>query len=454
MPHMYLPDVGEGLTEAELAEWLVSPGDVVELNQTVCEIETAKSRVELPAPHAGVVSSLAVEEGEDVEVGAVLMTIGEDAAPAPETTADTSGTETAAQAPQDLPSQQDTPPATPDAPTPQQEQDAAEDKVEVLVGYGPSAPERRAGPRSPARSQSPAVVTPAGERTEAIPGVRVLAKQLGIDLAQVTPAELGTRVTYLDLVRHRESAASPSTDLTTVTPSRGVEPTRTPIKGVRKVTAQAVAESAFTAPHVTEFITIDVTELLEMVARLKTSPRFEGLRVTPLLIAARAVCVALRDLPQANAKWDEAHQEIVQYPHVNLGIAAATDRGLIVPNIKAADTLGLRGLSAAMGDLVSTARSGKTTLADMSEGTFTITNVGVFGVEGATPILNRGEAAILALGATLRRPWVVDGEILPRSVMTLSLSFDHRLIDGELGSHLLTRIGDILTHPTEELATS
>lgn len=443
MLEMFLPDVGEGLTEAEFVEWLVKPGDVVELNQSVCEIESVKSRVELPSPYAGTVASLAVEEGETVEVGSLLMSIDDGATEAPETPVATEA------------------PATPapaegvgeSAPVTEPE----EEKVEVLVGYGPSAPQRRAGRRpAAARPASDVTAAPATstQRIQATPGVRALAKKLDLDLVEVTPEELGTRVTYLDLVRHRDAPRGGASTQVVTTGRQDGAAIRTPIKGVRKVTAQAVSESAFTAPHVTEFVTVDVTELLEMVARLKASPRFEGLRVTPLLIAARAVCVALRDLPEANATWDEENQEIVQYPHVNLGIAAATDRGLIVPNIKQADTLGLRGLSAAMGELVSTARDGKTSVADMSGGTFTITNVGVFGVEGATPILNRGEAAILALGATQHRPWVVDGEVVPRSVMTLSLSFDHRLVDGELGSRLLVRIGEILTHPTEELAIS
>lgn len=451
MPEMYLPDVGEGLTEAELGEWLVAPGDVVELNQTVCEIETAKSRVELPSPHAGTVTALAVQEGETVEVGAVLMTIGETSTD-PASASSPAGTTP----PEPAATEPEPAPAPVRAQEPAQPEPPAEDKVEVLVGYGVSEPGRRA-PRAipvPARVRSTPSAT--GARIEAIPGVRVLAKQLGIDLTEVTPAELGTRVTYLDLFRHQQT--DPPAQLaptgTAPEPAPATEPVRTPIKGVRKASARAVTGSAFTAPHVTEFVTIDVTELLDMVSKLRESPRFDGLRVTALLIAARAACVALAELPEANAKWDEANQEIVQYPHVNLGIAAATERGLIVPNIKAANTHSLRDLARAVGDLVTTARAGKTTLADMSDGTFTITNVGVFGVEGATPILNLGEAAILALGAVQRRPWVVGDEILPRSVMTLSLSFDHRHVDGELGSRVLIRIGQILTNPLEQLATS
>ncbi|MEV0109810.1 dihydrolipoamide acetyltransferase family protein [Nocardia sp. NPDC050799] len=442
MVEMFLPDVGEGLTEAELSEWLVAPGDVVELNQSVCEIESVKSRVELPSPYAGTVVALAVEEGETVAVGSLLMTIDDG-------TIETPG----------VPGSTEAPAAT--APAADAGESAAapeEQKIEVLVGYGPSAPERRAGRRPaatrPARGSAPAAATSA-PGVQATPGVRALAEKLEIDLAEVTPEELGTRVTYLDLVRHHDTSRGDAVTRVTGTTGRQEDAeVRTPIRGVRKATAQAVSESAFTAPHVTEFVTIDVTELFDMVARLKMSPRFAGLRVTPLLIAARAVCVALRELPEANATWDGTNNEIVQFPQVNLGIAAATDRGLIVPNIKRADTLGLRGLAAALSELVSTARDGKTSVADMTGGTFTITNVGVFGVEGATPILNRGEAAILALGATLQRPWIVGGEVVPRSVMTLSLSFDHRLVDGELGSRLLVRIGEILTHPAEELAIS
>lgn len=227
---------------------------------------------------------------------------------------------------------------------------------------------------------------------------------------------------------------------------------RIPIKGVRKATAGAMVASAFTAPHVTEFITVDVTAMMDLVDRLKRDRAFADVKVTPLLVVAKALSLALRRHPEANASWDEAAQEIVLHGSVNLGIAAATPRGLLVPNIKGADQLSLHDLAAALGDLVGTAREGRTQPADLAGGTATITNVGVFGVDTGTPILNPGEAVILAFGAVRRTPWVVtaaDGSesIEPRWVTQLALSFDHRLVDGELGSKLLADVAALLHDP-------
>ncbi|MGW6858529.1 dihydrolipoamide acetyltransferase family protein, partial [Streptomyces xanthophaeus] len=223
--------------------------------------------------------------------------------------------------------------------------------------------------------------------------------------------------------------------------------TRVPVKGVRKVTAQAMVGSAFTAPHVTEFITFDVTRTMKLVQELKADPDLAGLRINPLLLIAKAVLVAIRRNPDVNASWDEAAQEIVLKHYVNLGIAAATPRGLIVPNIKDAHAKTLPELSEALSSLVSTARDGKTSPADMQNGTITITNVGVFGVDTGTPILNPGESAILAVGAIKLQPWVHKGKVKARQVTTLALSFDHRLIDGELGSRFLADIAAVLEHP-------
>ncbi len=222
---------------------------------------------------------------------------------------------------------------------------------------------------------------------------------------------------------------------------------RIPIKGVRKATAQAMVASAFTAPHVTEFVTVDVTRTMKLVQDLKSDPDMAGLRVNPLLLVAKAFLVAIRRHPEVNAAWDEENQEIVRKEYVNLGIAAATPRGLIVPNIKDAGAKTLPELSAALGDLVSTARDGKTSPADMAGGTVTITNVGVFGVDTGTPILNPGESAILAFGTVKLQPWVHKGKVKPRQVTTLALSFDHRLVDGELGSKVLADVAAVLEHP-------
>jgi pyruvate dehydrogenase E2 component (dihydrolipoamide acetyltransferase) len=229
----------------------------------------------------------------------------------------------------------------------------------------------------------------------------------------------------------------------------GLRETRVPIRGVRKVSAEAVTRSAFTAPHVTEFLAVDVTATMQMLRRLKADRRWEGIRLTPLLFVAKALLVAVRRYPQINARWDDAAGEIVQLHDVNLGIAAATPRGLLVPNIKDAGGLPLRDLAAALDELIDTARRGKATLHDVTGGTITITNIGALGVDAGTPILNPGEAAILAFGAVRELPWVVDGQLAVRQITQLAISFDHRLVDGELGSQVLVEVGRLLHDPAE-----
>jgi pyruvate dehydrogenase E2 component (dihydrolipoamide acetyltransferase) len=236
-----------------------------------------------------------------------------------------------------------------------------------------------------------------------------------------------------------------------VVPFPGQAETRIPIKGVRKVTAQAMVASAFTAPHVTEWVTTDVTATMDLVQRLKQSREFDGIKVSPLLIAAKACMLAIRRTPEMNASWDEAAQEIVLKHSVNLGIAAATPRGLIVPNIKGADSMPLPDLGRAINDLTAVAREGKTQPADQAGGSFTITNVGVFGVDAGTPILNPGEVGILAFGAVRKQPWVVDDEIVVRQITTLAVSFDHRVVDGEQGSRFLADVAGILEDPARAL---
>jgi pyruvate dehydrogenase E2 component (dihydrolipoamide acetyltransferase) len=301
---------------------------------------------------------------------------------------------------------------------------------------------------------------PTAPRPLAKPPVRKLAKDLGIDLATVTPTGPDGVITREDV----HAAAAPAAAAAPV-PAPAAEPvtaqeplsapavgagareTRVPIKGVRKATASAMVGSAFTAPHVTEFVTIDVTRTMKLVEELKTDKDMAGLRVNPLLLIAKALLVAIKRNPEINASWDEANQEIVQKHYVNLGIAAATPRGLIVPNIKDAHDKTLPQLASALGELVATAREGKTTPAAMQGGTVTITNVGVFGVDTGTPILNPGESAILAVGAIKLQPWVHKGKVKPRQVTTLALSFDHRLVDGELGSKVLADVAAILEQP-------
>ncbi|MDX3538626.1 dihydrolipoamide acetyltransferase family protein [Streptomyces sp. MB09-01] len=461
-----MPDVGEGLTEAEILKWYVQPGDTVTDGQVVCEVETAKAAVELPIPFDGVVHALLFEEGTTVDVGQVIISVQTEAGAAAE-----------------APVQEAAPAVAAAAPVADQDGLAgrggrpAAARQPVLVGYGVSTASTKRRPRkaaagapaqngtapaAPAAPVLPAVpAQPAGERPLAKPPVRKLAKDLGIDLASVVPTGDGGVVTREDVHAAAAAALAPQAvpaEVAVAAPSAApavqaaeapasARETRIPVKGVRKVTAQAMVGSAFTAPHVTEFITLDVTRTMKLVQELKDDPDLAGLRINPLLLIAKAVLVAIRRNPDVNASWDEAAQEIVLKHYVNLGIAAATPRGLIVPNIKDAHAKTLGELSASLSELVATARDGKTSPADMQNGTITITNVGVFGVDTGTPILNPGESAILAVGAIKLQPWVHKGKVKPRQVTTLALSFDHRLIDGELGSRFLADIAAVLEHP-------
>ncbi|MET9176828.1 dihydrolipoamide acetyltransferase family protein [Kitasatospora aureofaciens] len=455
-----MPDVGEGLTEAEILSWYVKPGDTVTDGQVVCEVETAKAAVELPIPFNGVVEQLFFPEGSTVDVGTVIISV----AVAGE----------AGAAPATAPA-----PAAAAAPAPAAE--AEPERREVLVGYGPrtGTAQRRARrtttTTTKAAAPQPAPVAPAapapvpagpvaepqlGERPLAKPPVRKLAKDLGVDLRAVTPTGRDGVITREDLHAYAEAQAAPAVPavepvvveaaeaVVAPVPVSGAGDVRVPIKGVRKATAQAMVASAFTAPHVTEFVQVDVTRTMKFVRKLKESGELgRDVRVSPLLLVAKALLVAIKRHPEINAQWDEAAQEIVVKGQVNLGIAAATPRGLIVPNIKDAGSKTLAGLATSLGELVETARQGKTSPADMQGGTVTITNVGVFGVDTGTPILNPGEAAILAFGAVRELPWVHKGKVVPRQVTTLALSFDHRLVDGELGSKVLADIAGLLEFP-------
>jgi 2-oxoisovalerate dehydrogenase E2 component (dihydrolipoyl transacylase) len=477
-----LPDLGEGLTEGEIVKWLVSVGDTVTLNQPIVEVETAKAVVEIPAKWAGQVIAIHHPDGSVVDVGVPIVTI--DTEPGtPLDAVELAGPE------------EPTEPGMIGGPT-------AGGRTAVLVGYGPKTTEAKRRPRKPPTpsaasatagaplaqagsavgAQTPAASTsvatpqaPAGVGGEvavgngsavhvlAKPPVRKLAKDLGIDLAAVAPTGPGGVITRADVEAHAAAPAGADVAATAggaVSAAAAYEPapvvsaqgdTRVPVKGVQKVMAQAMVASAFTAPHVTEWITVDVSATMELVERLKGDKAFRDLRVSPLLIVAKAVTLAARRTPIINAAWDEQAQEIVYKGAVNLGIAAATPRGLIVPNIKGADSLTLPDLCRALNDLVAVAREGKTQPADQAGGSFTITNVGVFGVDAGTPIINPGEAAILAFGAVRKQPWVVNDEIVPRWVTTLALSFDHRLIDGEKGSIFLSDVASILEDPARAL---
>jgi 2-oxoisovalerate dehydrogenase E2 component (dihydrolipoyl transacylase) len=497
-----LPDVGEGLTEADIVAWHVKPGDQVEVNQIIVEIETAKAVVELPSPWDGTVARLLADEGQTVDVGTPIIAVDVSGEPAVGGKTDDSERPvvTAPVTPAPPPADQTRNDQTRDDQTrtdqtgPDQPEPDQVGRQSVLVGYGvkassttrrarkaapaaPAAPPAAAAAKAaPAPAAAAAKAAPAPEaapaptaepadapaaRVLAKPPVRRLAKDLGIDLAElagtgpdgtitrddVQQAAAGTTVRSEQEVLENEAWTAGLAALAT---PAGEE--RIPVRGVRKYMAAAMVSSAFTAPHVTEFLQVDVTETMAAVQRIRDLPEYAGVRVSPLLLVARALLVAVRRNPLVNSSWDADAQEIVVKHYVNLGIAVAADRGLLVPNVKNAGELSLPELARSLQDLTKTARAGKATPADLAGGTITITNVGVFGVDGGTPILTPGEAAILAFGQVRDAPWVVDGQLAVRAVCTLSLSFDHRIIDGQLGSAVLRDVGSMLEDPVRMLA--
>jgi pyruvate dehydrogenase E2 component (dihydrolipoamide acetyltransferase) len=430
-----LPDLGEGLPEAELVQWLVEEGDTVALNQTIAEVETAKAIVELPSPHAGVIRTLHAAPGDIVAVGAVLISFEIEAGESP----------------------------------------APSDSLKPnLVGYGAvprtsGRPQRRQrsvhGGASRARTDTTVleaaphdeiraldVNDSPHERPRSTPPVRKLARDMGIDLALVPASGDDDLVTRADVEEFAERAAlapsrRPVVAAATADAVVAARTTRTPIRGVRRATAEAMVRSAFTAPHVTTFLTVDVSATADLIESFKTDPSLVGHRIGIMAVAAKAACLALARHPGLNSRWDDEAGEIVEHHYVNLGIAAATGRGLVVPHIRDAEQLNLVELADAIGELAETARAGRTAPHDMQGGTFSITNVGVFGIDSGTPILNPGEAGILALGAVRRQPWEHRGGIALRDVMTLALSFDHRLVDGEQGARFLVDVADVLREP-------
>jgi pyruvate dehydrogenase E2 component (dihydrolipoamide acetyltransferase) len=473
---------------------------MVTINQVIVEIETAKAVVELPSPYAGTVSALLVTEGQTVDVGTPIITVSVPAADeTPAETPDTDASGPAGNAAEPTGNAADGDAAPPA-------------RQPVLVGYGvkPGSTSRRprkrpptrpgpypatphapgpvppgtgggaapGGPPVPPQARFPGSAAPPfdprfappfgrGPRGLAKPPVRRLARDLGVDLGGMKGSGPEGSVTRDDVhkaageARDRSSseereAGAAQAGLADLSPGEsGPAEERIPVRGVRKHTAAAMVASAFSAPHVTEFLQVDVTETMAAVRRARELTEFAGIKVSPLLFVAKALLVAVRRNPMINSSWDEAAQEIVVKRTVNLGIAVAAERGLLVPNVKGADALSLAGLGRAIDELAATARSGKASPSDLASGTITITNVGVFGVDAGTPILMPGEAAILAFGRVRAAPWVVDGDSLAvRQVTTLSLSFDHRIVDGELGSAVLRDVGSMLEDPVRMLAWS
>ena len=478
-----MPDVGEGLTEAEILAWHVAVGDTVTVNQIVVEIETAKAAVELPSPYAGTVTALLVEPGITVNVGTPIISVDTEpgAASADDGAGSTNGgggpagagvgpgDETAGRVDDAGPgaSAFDGAGPGPDGVDPVARRDAdtdgggakigemmADGRIATLVGYVSA---EATGGRRPRRaavvSDADRLTSPEAEQTgpapKAAPQLRKLAKDLGVDLWAVSPARAD------GVISRGEIQAAAGGGASTVESDHGSDEgreRRVPVKGLRKLTAQAMVASAFSAPHVTEFLTVDVTPMMQLRDRLRLRPEFAELKLSPLAFAAFAVCVASRRTPEINSVWDGDRGEIVFKEYVHLGIAAATPRGLIVPVIRDADRLNLRGLAVALADLTATARSGRTAPGEMTGGTVTITNVGVFGVDTGTPIINPGESAILALGSIRDAPWVVDGQLAVRKVCQLAVSFDHRVIDGQQGSQFLADVGALLADPALALA--
>ncbi|MUN62033.1 2-oxo acid dehydrogenase subunit E2 [Kocuria sediminis] len=524
MPQIFnLPDVGEGLTEAEILAWRVVPGETVTVNQVLVEIETAKSVVELPSPYAGTVLDLLVPEGRTVEVGTPIIAVG-----SPE---EASGAGPAPEGAPGILGETRVPPAAPDA-----------DGDRPLVGSGPKADpvrrRRRTAPGPTPRTAEPAPgparpagwaeklgrgplgtglgsgiggigtaaqgiadraarlaedsgvwrrpgrpdgagaagTAPAGAGTPgtastgaaragavptgavsvgavpaavprrpalAKPPVRKAARDLGVDLAEVPATGAAGQITKQDLLAHVARLGEAGTRRRPPVAEERIE--RIPVKGVRKATAQNMVRSAFSAPHASVFVELDATRTMEFVQRLKTAPDYEGVKVTPLLVLAKAVIWAVARNPQVNATWTD--EEILVKHFVNLGIAAATPRGLMVPNIKDAQDLTLRELAVALDELSRTARAGRTQPADMQNGTLTITNIGALGLDTGTPIINPGEVAIVAFGSIKQKPWVVDGAVVPRWVTTLGGSFDHRVVDGDLAARFTADVARILEEP-------
>jgi 2-oxoisovalerate dehydrogenase E2 component (dihydrolipoyl transacylase) len=419
-----LPDVGEGLTEAEIVNWKVAVGDSIAVNQVIVEIETAKSLVELPSPYAGLVDALLVAEGDTVAVGTPIITV-------------------AAEGNAQLSSPLNTPAQ---AALPNEVQIAAPEEPEtsgaVLVGYGTgghAATRRTGGARTAVVPAQPVTAVAAPVK----PPIRKLAKDLGVNLGHVTPTGSAGEVTRDDVMRQAQVASVFRNVETPEWPDSREE--RIPVKGVRKTIATVMTNSAFSAPHVSLFVDVDATRTMEYVKRLKASPDFAGVRISPLLVIAKAVLWAVRRNPTVNSMWTD--REIIVKHYVNLGIAAATPRGLIVPNVKEAHELSMRALAVALEKLTVTARDGNTQPADMADGTITITNIGVFGMDTGTPILNTDEVAIIALGTIKQKPWVVDGEVQARFVTTLGASFDHRVVDGDVASRFLADVASIVEEP-------
>ncbi len=445
-----LPDVGEGLVEAEIVTWKVNVGDVVTLNQPLVDIETAKATVELPSPYAGTIVTLHGRPGDIIEVHKALITF------------DVGASGGAAQ-------------ATAEQQPPTNEGSVGEGREAVLIGYGVANEDavvtrkhRRHGatpatPRVPAPLAAPLVTTVTGLAPRSTPPVRLYAKQHGVDVETLRGTGRDGLITRNDVEQALSGVPSeparvsvPITGPTTSSRfvgrelaswATGPKEERIAVKGVLRSMAEAMVQSAFTQPRAAVWVRVDATRTMELLASIKQRPNLAGVRLSPLTIVALALCDAARHYPGINSSFDATANEVIVRRTVNLGIAAATPRGLIVPNLKGADQLDLVGMAEALTVLVEKARQGTTTPGEMIGTTLSITNVGPFGVDAAIPILPPGTGAILAVGQIAKAPWVVDDEVVVRQVVELAMAFDHRMVDGAMASAVLAHIGRFLHDP-------
>ena len=458
-----LPDVGEGLVEAEIVTWKVNVGDTVVLNQPLVDIETAKATVELPSPYEGTVVALHGNVGDVMEVHKPLITFNVGGAPSAPATTVAAPVEGAAS--------------------------VGEGREAVLVGYGVANEDgvatrkhRRQGAHAPAPSapvtppppppSTPSVAanSPSALAPRSTPPVRLYAKQHGVDLSTLAGTGRDGLITRVDVERALSGApASSAPAIRASAPitgplspshfvgrdieswSTGPKEERIPVKGVLRAMSEAMVQSAFSAPHAAVWVRLDATKTVELLASLKQQASLNDIRLSPLSIVALALCDAARHYPGINSSFDSNTSEVVVRRSVNLGIAADTPRGLIVPNIKGADEMGLVEMTRALNVLVEKARNGTTTPNEMIGTTLTITNVGPFGVDAAMPILPPGTGAILAIGQIAKAPWVVNDEVVVRHAVEIAMAFDHRQIDGALASRVLGHVAAFLADPAAKI---
>lgn len=469
-----LPDLGEGLTEAELVNWLVAVGDEIKIDQPIAEVETAKSMVEVPSPYAGTVAELHGQAGETLDVGKPLISIARaGAAPvspeAPAAAEDPVSTGVPA-----------SPEVSAAAETYRTEEKAGSGNV--LIGYG--TPGGATGGRTRPRKASAAVVdaapavVPEVPREPAVAGTRIpgklsavisplvrkMARDHGVSLDSIEGSGASGLIMRKDVEAAISAPAEPAEPASAPASASTVEggldtrtglavSARTPVRGVRKAVAANMAKSRSEIPEATVWVDVDATALLEMRAELKKRSPHD----TPGLLAfiARFVTAGLKKYPDLNTRFETAadgSQEIVGFQGINLGFAAQTDRGLVVPSVRNAHQMSARELDAEIRRLTAVAREGKATPTELGSGTFTLNNYGVFGVDGSAAIINYPEVAMLGVGRIIDKPWVVNGELAVRKVTELTLAFDHRVCDGETAAGFLRYVADCIENPGGALA--